>query len=396
MKKRYVYNGITLVLFALMGAVAIALWRGVIPIDWLASLGYRGIFFLSLINGIAPVAGPSQIATFFVASKLNPLAIGLAAGIGGAVGELAGYTFGYFLRGSQPTKVEDKIQRIANWRFLRISRERSFIPLFVLASIPNPFFDPVSALAGLLKIGFARYFLPVLLGKTVRHLVIAYAGYHMISGKLPLIIERVSMIIFNDTAWFVVGVFGIALLAWLVRSLAESEPDPFLLNFTFFAFAGQCVLTGELIHDGTLKGAVIGLDLAASILVIIQVLIFKQQVSRTLEHYEDVLERNNIGGCSPDEIERWAAVLVRITGVDFYPEFYTRISRGLGPRDKRRRQAVLILPRDKFRDGGGGVTPATLTVPPEERQALWRLYAGTCILSWVIFILCIVVARWHQ
>src|SRR5437588_10696822 len=101
MKNRYVHGGITLVLLALMCAAAVALWRGIIPTEWLASLGYKGIFVLSLINGIAPVAGPSQIATFFVASKLNPLIVGLAAGIGGAIGELAGYAFGYSFRAAQ-------------------------------------------------------------------------------------------------------------------------------------------------------------------------------------------------------------------------------------------------------------------------------------------------------
>jgi membrane protein YqaA with SNARE-associated domain len=203
-----------------MSATAIALWRGLIPIDWLASLGYKGIFFLSLVNGIAPVAGPSQIATFFVASKLNPLAVGLAAGIGGAIGELAGYAFGYSLRAAQSEAVDRKIQRIANWRFIRISRERSFAPLFILASIPNPFFDPASALAGSLRIGFTRYFVPVLLGKTVRHLAIAYAGYYAISGYVAAALREVLMMIDFDAVGFVAGVFGIALISWLV-------PTPF-------------------------------------------------------------------------------------------------------------------------------------------------------------------------
>jgi hypothetical protein len=83
MKSRYIHGGITLLLLTFMCATAIALWRGLIPIEWLSSLGYKGIFVISLLNGIAPVAGPSQVATFFVASKLNPLAVGMAAGVGG-------------------------------------------------------------------------------------------------------------------------------------------------------------------------------------------------------------------------------------------------------------------------------------------------------------------------
>ena len=193
MKSRYVHGGITLLLLAFMCATAVALWRGVIPIEGLASLGYKGIFVISLINGIAPVAGPSQVATFFVASKLNPLAVGVAAGVGGAIGELAGYAFGYSFRAAQSEDGERKIQRIANWRFLRITRERSFVPLFVLASVPNPLFDPASAIAGSLRIGFTRYFIPVLLGKITRHVVIALAGYNMLSGNLAAALGGTSM-----------------------------------------------------------------------------------------------------------------------------------------------------------------------------------------------------------
>jgi len=164
-----------------MAAAAVALWRGVIPVEWLSSLGYHGIFVLSLINGAAPVAGPSQVATFFVAGKLNPLFVGLAAGVGGSIGELAGYLFGYFFRGSLSQEYEQRFQRFGNLRFVRFSRERTFVPLLVLASVPNPFFDPVSALAGSLRIGFPKYFLPVLLGKTLRHLVISFAGYYALT-----------------------------------------------------------------------------------------------------------------------------------------------------------------------------------------------------------------------
>jgi membrane protein YqaA with SNARE-associated domain len=164
-----------------MVAAAVALWRGAISAEWLTVIGYKGIFVFSLINSAAPVAGPSQIATFFAGSKFDPLLVGLIAGIGSAIGELAGYLFGYSFRASLSDKTERKFERFGNWRFIRISRERSFVPLFVLASIPNPFFDPISALAGSLRIGFVKYFVPVLIGKALRHVVIAYGGFYSIS-----------------------------------------------------------------------------------------------------------------------------------------------------------------------------------------------------------------------
>jgi membrane protein YqaA with SNARE-associated domain len=92
--------------------------------------------------------------------------------------------FGYSFRASLSDEFDRKFECFGNWRFIRISRERSFVPLFILASIPNPFFDPVSALAGSLRIGFNKYFVPILLGRTLRHVVIAYAGYYMTTRSI--------------------------------------------------------------------------------------------------------------------------------------------------------------------------------------------------------------------
>jgi membrane protein YqaA with SNARE-associated domain len=184
LNSKYIYKGLTLLSLLAMAAASVALWRGVVSAERLTSFGYKGIFVLSLINSVSPVAGPSLIATFFLAGKLNPLLVGVAGGLGGAIGELTGFVVGYSFRASLSDEFEHKFERFKNWRFVRVSRERSFVTLFVLASIPNPFFDPVSALAGSLRIPLAKYFVPVLLGRTVRHVVIAYAGYYATRGTV--------------------------------------------------------------------------------------------------------------------------------------------------------------------------------------------------------------------
>jgi membrane protein YqaA with SNARE-associated domain len=391
---KYVHRLLTVIIFAIMGVVAVALWRGQIPIEWLASFGYKGLFVLSLINGIAPVGGPSQIATFFVASKLNPLVVGLTAGTGGALGELAGYAFGYSFRASQSEAIEQKFQRIANWKFIRISRERSFIPLFVLASIPNPFFDPASALAGSLKIGIAQYFVPVLLGKIFRHLVIAVIGYYALT-RVNLVLTKDSMTEFLNSGWFVIAVVGIAVLVWGVRSIAESEPDPFVLNFTFFAFAGQCVLTAELAKQDKVSATILGLALAGIIILLAQIFVFRGHFSKTIDHYKELLKKHKPDKYNDAEIERWADVIVRITGVDFWPQLYKGWSKGFGsgPRGKRRSQALMMLKEGEFDCTENGITEEKLTVPENDRKWPWRLHAFLCFLSWVVFVACIQAAK---
>jgi membrane protein YqaA with SNARE-associated domain len=121
---------------------------------------------------------------------LNPLLVGLAGGLGGALGELSSYVFGYSFQASLSEKSEHKLDRFKNWRFVRISREHSFLTLFLLAGIPNPLFDPVSAVAGSLRIPVTKYFIPILLGRTLRHVVIAYAGYYTLTQQLVLFPKR--------------------------------------------------------------------------------------------------------------------------------------------------------------------------------------------------------------
>ena len=394
---RYVHGVVTILLFIVMAAIVIALWRQVIPIDWLASFGYKGIFTLSFINGVAPVAGPSQVATFFVARKLNPLAVGASAGVGGAIGEIVGYAFGYSLRGAQAERVEQKIQRIANWRLLRITRERSFIPLFVLASIPNPFFDPASALAGSLRIGFLKYFMPVLLGKVLRHVIIAYAGLYTLSFSISSLLSKLPWHALFSSFSFIIAVFIIAVVIWGLRSIFESEPDPFLLNLTFFAFAGQAILTAELVREGRQSVALIPLILPALFFLLLQIWIIRKQVDRTLEHYinllkEKLLKKDVIDTCGEEWLERWANLMVRITGVDFYPEFYLDKVKVGSPREKARKQAVSILPSDVFDLSEDGITSRKLMLAPNDRRRLWRTYVIVCVASWLIFILCILIA----
>jgi membrane protein YqaA with SNARE-associated domain len=407
MRNKHFVRSITFIFFLIMIGTAIALWRGSIPIDWLASLGYEGLFLISLINGVAPIAGPSQIATFFVASKLNPLFVGLASGFGGAIGELAGYAFGYSLRSGQSEYIERKIEYISNWKILRVSREHSFVPLFVLASVPNPFFDPVSAIAGSLRIGFMRYFIPVLFGKTVRHLAIAYAGYYSISMDISTLFSSQNLTQLLFIGIFLFAVMLIAFLVWLVRANAESDPDPFLLNITYFAFAGQCVLLAELLFEG--RGVAIILPTVVSlVLVFLQLVILKQQFVVTKEHYKALLKKYYISSSATkitdEQSEYWSKVLIRITGIDFYPELYKKYQMGVkgGPREERRRQAISILPNGQFRKidedvttTETGFTTEALTVPVENRQLLWKLYYFTCILTWISFIGSLIYSRLH-
>ena len=203
------------------------------------------------------------------------------------------------------------------------------------------------------------------------------------------------MITYIESTLLVAVVLSIALLFWMARSFLESDPAPLLSNFTFFAFFGQSILTVELLREGIQNGLVLGLLLIGVCLVLFQIFIVRAQTEMTFKHYIHLLERNKIGNISLNQIEKWADVLLRITGVDFFPEFYQQYVKVGGPREKRRWQAVSILPSVEFKCGDDGIRSESLLIPPDSRRFLWRAYVMICICSWIVFIISTLVARRH-
>ena len=85
---------------------------------------------------------------------LDPLWVGIVAGLGSATGELSGYLLGYYGRRAVPTDTS-RLWRLAERGF----RRWGFVALIVLAFIPNPVFDALGILAGGLRYPIGRFWL---------------------------------------------------------------------------------------------------------------------------------------------------------------------------------------------------------------------------------------------
>lgn len=136
----------------------------------LAALGYVGIFLVSLLgNATIILPAPSLVLVFAMGAALNPLLVGLAAGAGEALGELTGYAAGFAGR----AVIEDRqtYKRLVAWMELR-----GGITVFVLSAIPNPFFDLAGIAAGTLSYPLWRFLLFCWLGKTLKTILVAWAG----------------------------------------------------------------------------------------------------------------------------------------------------------------------------------------------------------------------------
>lgn len=136
----------------------------------LESYGYPGLFLLSILsNATVLLPAPGLLIVFSMGARFSPLGVALAAGTGAAIGELSGYLAGF---GGQAV-IEDTsmYQRMVGWM-----QRNGDLTVFVLALLPNPFFDLTGIAAGALKMPIRRFLLWCWLGKIGKMLLVALAG----------------------------------------------------------------------------------------------------------------------------------------------------------------------------------------------------------------------------
>jgi uncharacterized membrane protein YdjX (TVP38/TMEM64 family) len=120
-------------------------------------------------NATIVLPAPGLTLVFALGSALNPIATGLAAGAGAALGELTGYLAGY--TGREVVEDQALYRRFEGWM-----KRYGSATLFILAIIPNPFFDIAGVVAGALGFTWWRFLLVSWAGKTIQGIMIAYAG----------------------------------------------------------------------------------------------------------------------------------------------------------------------------------------------------------------------------
>jgi membrane protein YqaA with SNARE-associated domain len=149
----------------------------------LGALGYPGLFLVNFFSSATVILPMPGLALAFAAgSSLNPWLVGLAMGAGAAVGELTGYLAGYSGQGL----VEDSLayRRIKWW----MDRYGLWV-LFIMAAIPNPFFDVAGMVSGVLRIPVLRFFTACCAGNMLKATTIALIGAETIARLSPLLAE---------------------------------------------------------------------------------------------------------------------------------------------------------------------------------------------------------------
>lgn len=137
--------------------------------------GYLGVFITTLLGSATVVLPVPGLAFVYLGGSIwNPVLVGLVAGLGDAMGEATGYLAGYAGQGL----VEDQrlYIRFENWM-----RRNGFLTILVLSAIPNPFFDLAGIAAGASGFPGRWFFLAAWIGKTIKDVAFAFAGYYSIS-----------------------------------------------------------------------------------------------------------------------------------------------------------------------------------------------------------------------
>jgi len=156
--------GITLYIFSIRDRV-----------EQFAALGYPGVFLVALLaNATVLLPAPGIAVIYAMGAIFNPIGVGIAAGSGGALGELSGYLAGF--SGQAVIERMDIYDRIKPW----VEKYGGWA-ILVLSAIPNPFFDVAGIAAGIAKMPLRTFLTFTWVGQLIKMTLIAIAGHYSVT-----------------------------------------------------------------------------------------------------------------------------------------------------------------------------------------------------------------------
>ncbi|HXF63761.1 MAG TPA: VTT domain-containing protein [Caldilineaceae bacterium] len=159
---------------AVLAILVVSLWLALHP-EWVEGLGrwgYLGAFLISLIASatiILPAPGIAVVVAMGVA--LDPLLLGIVAGLGSAIGELSGYVAGASGRALVPEHQRAQVERLRE-----LTGRYGPALLAVLAALPLPLFDFAGIVAGMIRMPILAFLVAVSVGKSIKYVILIVAG----------------------------------------------------------------------------------------------------------------------------------------------------------------------------------------------------------------------------
>lgn len=179
--------------------------------EWLQNLaiqlGYPGVFLVSLIGAMSivyPIPYALVIVWMGANPLFNPFFVAVAAGLGSAIGELFGYTLGYYGRAA----ISQERQRKMDY-MLKVFSRYGPLAIFIFALTPLPD-DLLLIPLGILRYKIVKVFIPCLLGKLSMSFILAYGGQ---------LFSNILGTLFGGSGWLTTIVTSVLLILIMVAML---------------------------------------------------------------------------------------------------------------------------------------------------------------------------------
>jgi membrane protein DedA with SNARE-associated domain len=151
-------------------------------VEQFSALGYPGIFLIALLaNATVLLPAPGVAVIYAMGAIFHPLGVGLAAGTGGALGELSGYLAGF--SGQVVIERTDIYNRVQPW-----VRKYGGWAILALSAIPNPFFDVAGIAAGIARMPLRTFLVFTWIGQLIKMTLFALAGHY----SVPLLTDFIK------------------------------------------------------------------------------------------------------------------------------------------------------------------------------------------------------------
>ena len=145
--------------------------------------GYVGAFIVSLVASATIVLPAPGLAIIIAMSpSLNPVLLGVVAGVGSAFGELTGYAAGAGGSFLIPPARQAQFERVRH-----LTSRYGALILGILAALPFPLFDFAGIVAGALRMRVGRFLLAVGIGKSIKYIILimlSATSLHWLQGML--------------------------------------------------------------------------------------------------------------------------------------------------------------------------------------------------------------------
>lgn len=140
--------------------------------EYLTEFGYVGLFFASFLAATILPLSSEVVLSFLLLNDLNPIILVSVATFGNVLGSFVNYSMGlwgsiFFIR---------KVSKISEDEFDKAKQRFQKYGVFSLFFAWVPVIgDPLTVVAGVLKINILIFFILVTSGKLIRYVIITYA-----------------------------------------------------------------------------------------------------------------------------------------------------------------------------------------------------------------------------